>query len=305
MLDCDEIIFFTRIVEIGSINKAKDKLNTTQSTISRRIKALEEKLGFQIFIRNSRVFSLTENGKQLYEKFKSLNSTMLALLNGFKQNQSIEGTLRVVLPNSLSLLAITQYISEFTSQYPNVKIIVSYELKAHDFIRDNIDIAITSEVPTSQICKLKKLGQIRLKLFATAEYVNVYGAPENPAELKQKHKIVGLLDTNKLPILTYDITELTTNKKQILELNSNIYMRNQEQSLQLAKSNKYIVILWDILGSKHNLIPILANYCFRELPILLIKGGNGVDSQLLLEFSKFLEEKIRNFLDLSLDFSGT
>ena len=66
MLDWDKLRIFHTAAESGSFTHAAEKLNMSQSAVSRQISALEEDLGLKLFIRHARGLVLTEVGEQLF-----------------------------------------------------------------------------------------------------------------------------------------------------------------------------------------------------------------------------------------------
>ena len=67
-MDIDRARTFLEIVHSGSFLKAADRLHVTQTTVSARIRTLEEELGRQLFIRNRNGAQLTPSGRE-FERF--------------------------------------------------------------------------------------------------------------------------------------------------------------------------------------------------------------------------------------------
>jgi DNA-binding transcriptional LysR family regulator len=67
-MDVDRVRTFLEIVHSGSFLKASERLNVTQTTVSARIRTLEEELGRQLFIRNRNGAQLTPSGRE-FERF--------------------------------------------------------------------------------------------------------------------------------------------------------------------------------------------------------------------------------------------
>ena len=62
-----QLVYFIKVAEKGSINKAAEELFLSQPNLSQSIKSLEQEIGVPLFIRNNKGTTLTEDGKKLYE----------------------------------------------------------------------------------------------------------------------------------------------------------------------------------------------------------------------------------------------
>lgn len=66
-MDSEHLKIFQKIVEMGSISKAARSLNYVQSSVTTKIKQLEDELGVLLFYRNNKVITLTSEGKDFNE----------------------------------------------------------------------------------------------------------------------------------------------------------------------------------------------------------------------------------------------
>ncbi len=136
---------FIRIVESGSLSAAAKQLNTTQPTISRRLKALEHSIDGRLIHRTTHQLKLTELGQQYYAGARQL----LANWDAFESDVSgaalaPEGKLRVMAPHAFGQDLLVKPLSDFMRCYPKLKV----EWQLHDdrsltdFIAHDIDCAI-------------------------------------------------------------------------------------------------------------------------------------------------------------------
>ncbi len=136
---------FVRIVESGSLSAAAKQLNTTQPTISRRLKALEHSIDGRLIHRTTHQLKLTELGQQYYAGARQL----LANWDAFESNVSgaalaPEGKLRIMAPHAFGQDLLVKPLTDFMRQFPKLKV----EWQLHDdrsltdFIAHDIDCAI-------------------------------------------------------------------------------------------------------------------------------------------------------------------
>ena len=132
--------YYIAIVENRSITHAADALHISQSTLSRQIMDMEDKLGVTLFERGKREISLTEDGDFLYQRAKEIvrlaGDTESKILAG----QSLSGTLRIGIGegsvNKLILSSLQPIIEE------NNNITVDYQTLAADKIFRDIDMGL-------------------------------------------------------------------------------------------------------------------------------------------------------------------
>lgn len=104
----DDLLMFVKFVEIGSFVGTAKYYNTTQPTITRRMQALEDKLGYELLKRNSRSFEITDAGKKIYKNLAGceniIENTLEEIQIELKHNKV---RLRIALPPAISYHLIT------------------------------------------------------------------------------------------------------------------------------------------------------------------------------------------------------
>lgn len=276
----DDLALFVQLVDIGNYTKAAKILNTTQTTISRRIKHMEQVLGTSLIRRNSRVFELTDQGKFIYQKMSIPIKEILISTTDFKENKhSIQGTLKVALPAALSYGIVSKKIGGFMAQYPLVNLIINYTAQPIDLIRDDFNLAISTSFPQSQNSLVRLIKTFHFNLFASPKFISKYGTPEKPSDLKP-NQTIGMIGLDGIKIHCHRATNTKTKEEIIFRQESNLYINNLLHGIQIAKSGDYIIGIWgelisdDIKNGK--LIPILPDYEFGEIPCYLIRHNHAI-----------------------------
>lgn len=197
MYSIDDLILFSKIVESKSFIKAAANLRLAVSTISRKMKILEDELHFPLFINDGRNMKLTESGVLLYNRlwqdkdiFNNLDHFISSIATA---KNSIRGSLKVMLPSFVAEYYVTPYISEFLYKYPDVNIEIIYPAHKVDSINDEVDIALLNYIPNKQNQKFVKMFTLNINLYCTNEYVEKYGFPVTPKDLSS-HLVVGITD---------------------------------------------------------------------------------------------------------------
>ena len=114
---------FYDVCKYGSFSKTAEFTYTTQSSISKSIKKLEEELETQLFYRNSNGIELTDKGRELFYYIEQAYANLLTAERNLLETENLErGTLNVGLPSHIATFFFFDKIIEFHDKYPNIEI---------------------------------------------------------------------------------------------------------------------------------------------------------------------------------------
>jgi DNA-binding transcriptional LysR family regulator len=123
MMDWDKLRIFHAVAEAGSFTHAADKLNLSQSAISRQVSGLEADLKVPLFHRHARGLVMTEQGETLYatahDVLLKLDAVQSKLVDS---KEKPEGRLKVTTTVGLGTGWLTTRIHEFLELYPDVRL---------------------------------------------------------------------------------------------------------------------------------------------------------------------------------------
>ncbi|MBD9369701.1 LysR family transcriptional regulator [Xanthomonas sp. XNM01] len=134
---------FVRIVEAGSLSAAAAQLGTTQPTVSRRLRALEQALGLRLLQRSTHQMRLTDDGRRCHAHARALLDewdTLQADLRGARERA--EGRLRVVVPHAFGQGVLLEPLAAYLRQHPGVDVEWLLHDRHPEFIADGVDCAI-------------------------------------------------------------------------------------------------------------------------------------------------------------------
>lgn len=189
----DDLSIFVALVEGGSFSNAAKNLHTTQATVSRRLKVLEDELKITLITRNSRNFEVTARGNQLYAAVKAQQNELNHLLSQLKNDDTPpSGKVKISLPIGLSYFIVSPYVAEFMQQHPKLELELVYQTMNVDIIKDNFDMAIIDYFPNQQTTLLRKLATFTPKLYCSKEYLERYGPPPDIHSPHSNYLSVGL-----------------------------------------------------------------------------------------------------------------
>src|SRR6056300_910150 len=122
-MDWDKLKTFYIVADAGSFTHASERLNLSQSAISRQVQGLEDSMGFSLFHRHPRGLLLTEQGETLYravtDVYTRLERTEAALMDSRSQEA---GQLNVTTTVAFGSTWLVPHLRTFMETYPAIKI---------------------------------------------------------------------------------------------------------------------------------------------------------------------------------------
>ncbi|MGO4716591.1 LysR substrate-binding domain-containing protein [Bradyrhizobium sp. 2TAF24] len=181
----EEAIAFAVVAEQGSFAKAALILERDASILSRRVTALEQRLGVRLLERTTRRLALTEAGTSFLARVRA----GLGALSEAEAMASSDarggprGTLRLALPASFARMWIAPILPAFLARYPDVRIEASLANTYVDLIAGGFDAAVRiGALPDSRLVARRIAGHRRV-LCASPAYLERHGMPQEPADL--------------------------------------------------------------------------------------------------------------------------
>lgn len=121
-MDTDNLKAFVAIADSGSFSQAAEQLFLTQPAVSKRIAALENKLGCSLFDRLGKTISLTEAGRELLPRAQSiLDDTEQAIQAINDLSGQVRGELKLTTSHHMGLHHLPAHLRRFADLYPKVK----------------------------------------------------------------------------------------------------------------------------------------------------------------------------------------
>ena len=184
-VDLNELLVFTRVVQAGGFTAAARNLDLPKSTVSRRIAALEERIGARLLQRTTRRLGLTDAGRLFFEHSARIISEVEEAEQAVHRVESSpRGLLRVTAP--LSFFILEPVIAEYLKLYPEVQLHVMCTDRAVDLVEEGYDVAIRAGKLNDSSLVTRSLGVNRRVLVASPGYVRKHGLPRSPADLAQR-----------------------------------------------------------------------------------------------------------------------
>lgn len=189
----NDMALFVEVVKAKGFRGAAEVLGMPNSTLSRRISALEKAIGLRLLHRTTRKIELTEAGQIYFERCKRIvDEARLAHEQLGEMLAQPSGLLRVSLPVDFAVTYLAPLIAEFAGLYPGITFDFDLTPRRVDLVSEPFDVAIRmGESPNSQLIA-RPLASLTPYLYASPRYLERSGEPERPAEL-ESHECLSIL----------------------------------------------------------------------------------------------------------------
>lgn len=189
-MDWDKLRIFHAVADAGSLTHAGDALHLSQSAVSRQIRALEESLGTTLFHRHARGLILTEQGELLFDATSTMAKKLDAAAARIRDSEEeVFGELKVTTTVGFGTMWLAPRLVKLYDRYPDLKIDLLLEERVLDLPMREADVAIRMKEPAQADLIRKRLINIRMRLYATPEYIARAGRPERIEEMS-KHRLI-------------------------------------------------------------------------------------------------------------------
>lgn len=188
----DDLKAFIAVAQAGSTLAASKRLKVNQTTVARRLAALEEALDCRLFDRLQSGARLTEAGRALLDSARRVESAALALAEQASAlGRQATGVVRVTTSESMANIVVAPAIALFREQRPDILIDLHANERRYDLAVGEADVAIRGgERPTERGLYARRLMETPWLVYASRDYIARHGAPERVEDIEH-HQLIG------------------------------------------------------------------------------------------------------------------
>ncbi len=288
-MDWDKLRIFHAVADVGSLTHAGDRLNLSQSAVSRQIRALEEALKATLFHRHARGLILTEQGELLFDATTAMKKRLDAAAARIRDSaDEVFGQLRVTTTFGFGTLWLAPRLPKLYEKYPDLKIDLMLEERVLDLPMREADVAIRMKEPSQADLIRKRLMTVRMRLFASRSYLDRAGTPEQITDISA-HRLIcqnpSSVQVGAGALLVQHL--MTCNPQSMLTVN------NYFGVLQGVLNNLGIGVLPDYITEDFpDLIHVLPEIESVDVPVFLAYPEELRQSKRISAFRDFVQEEI-------------
>ena len=288
-MNWDKLRIFHIVANAGSLTHAGEKLQMSQSSVSRQIKKLEEILKIKLFHRHARGLLLTEQGELLLETTKQISDRLNATRARIKDTKDkVFGELKVTTTTGFGTLWLAPRLGTLYKKYPKLQINLMLEERVLDLSMRDADVAIRMKEPSQADLIRRRLMQIQIKFYAHKNYINENGYPKVSQELNNHRLICHSPDSPQVNAGAKWIEDFISKNDT-----SVMFVNNYFGILQSVLHGFGIGALPDyVVGDMKDLVPILPNSSSEPVPVFLAYPQELRNSKRVNAFRDFVLEEI-------------
>jgi DNA-binding transcriptional LysR family regulator len=182
--DWSNLRVFFAVAQAGGINAAARALRLNPSTVTRAIEELERQLNVTLFHRGPRGVTLTEPGEAAFQRVRTMEKMAECLELEVADSETLpEGRVRLAAPDGVAGYFITPFLPEFLRAHPGLDLSIDCGLWPDRPLDGEADLTLTFSEPTQPDAVAQPLAHVHYALFASREYVSLYGAPATIEEM--------------------------------------------------------------------------------------------------------------------------
>ncbi|MAQ45408.1 MAG: LysR family transcriptional regulator [Confluentimicrobium sp.] len=289
-MDWDKLRIFHAVADAGSLTHAGDVLHLSQSAVSRQIRALEDSLNTTLFHRHARGLILTEQGELLFDATSAMSKRLETAEARIRDSEEeVFGELRVTATTGFGSLWLAPRLSALYEEYPNLKIDLMLEERVLDLPMREADVAIRMKEPSQADLIRKRLLSVRMRLYASPEYLAKRGTPQSLDDLSGHRLICQNPAAVQVAAGASLVQMLMTH-----DVGSRLTVNNYFGVLQGVINNLGIGVLPDYTARDpaNNLVRVLPEVESNEVPVFLAYPEELRQSKRVAAFRDFVTREI-------------
>lgn len=182
---------FVAVAQHGSLSGAARALGGSQPTMGRHVSALETELGVRLFERTAGGLELTPTGVELLEYARRMAEAANRLsLVAEGRSEAIAGTIRITASEIVATYILPDILTDLHQAEPEIEIELVASDRAENLLQREADIAVRMYRPTQTDVFTRKVGDLRIGMFAAHSYVERRGVPQSLEDFRS-HDVVG------------------------------------------------------------------------------------------------------------------
>ena len=182
---------FVATARAGTMSAAARQLDISVALVSKRIARLEAHLGTRLFHRTTRRLTLSDPGREYLERARRILAEIDDAESALAGMQSEpRGELRLSASVSFGRKHVVPFVAQFLQRYPKLRMHLELADNYVDVVESGLDLAIRIGTLADSSLMARRLARNRRVICATPAYLEQYGVPQTPEELRQHNCLV-------------------------------------------------------------------------------------------------------------------
>ena len=193
MLDWNDLRYFLAVAREGSTLAAGRSLRVSQTTVARRIAALEDALGFPLFDKRQAGYALTPAGENLVDRAEQVEQSAASFADAAEAHtRDLSGMVCLTTHEMIAVTLLVPFLRELRDRHPDIVIDIDTSDTVLDLGAGEADIALRSTTATKQPAGVvgRRICLDDWTLYCSRGYADQHGLPRTQEDLKS-HSLIG------------------------------------------------------------------------------------------------------------------
>jgi LysR family transcriptional regulator, regulator for bpeEF and oprC len=284
-----ELAVFVKVIQTGSFTKAADLLNTHKAQLSRVVSQLEGNLGVRLIERTTRSLSLTEVGRELFERAIGILASVEDAERMAQQTLGEpRGLLKMTCGVEFGMMLVSDWVVNYLQRFPQVSVEADWNNRIVDLVHEGFDLAIRLGELSDSSLAARKLGQVNYGLYAAPSYLARQGMPQTIEDFSQHDLLMFIGGAMRQGWLL----EQNGQKHRVSNHQARIRINNSYAAKDATVAGLGIARLPRMLAQPHldskQLVQVVGAWQVPSVPVYAVFPS-----------SRYLTPKVREFVDLA------
>ncbi len=193
------------VAETGSLTAAGKKLNMSQPTVGRRIRALEEHFGTPLLKKENGQLVPTSFGQSVLDHIRRMQDEAAAIARSSASlEDSLSGVVRISATEGIGTAWLPPVLQVFRQSHPDMLFDIGIGFREFNLAQREADIALRWMSPGEQNSLIaRKVADVTFGLFASPSYLQKKGMPQSLEDLKQHDAVIAMIEDDH-PLWIHD-----------------------------------------------------------------------------------------------------
>lgn len=258
----DDLLILLTVARLGRFNAVAEALETTHTTISRRILALDKRLGGRTLERSPHGWELTELGNQAVRAAEIIEDSLGALTTTLANDADpLSGLVRISTPDGFGADFVAPALIKLQREHPKLNVEMISVTRKINQNRSGVDLEVVVGPIDASRAQTIFLTNYFLRLYASPEYLAVRGVPETVDDIKN-HNFVSYVESS------LQVAELGHRSSQLPEPTASFQSTSIFAQVEAVRRHSGIGLLPSFMvWGRPGFVPVLPDAFHRELPI--------------------------------------
>jgi DNA-binding transcriptional LysR family regulator len=287
-----DLLVFARIVAAGSLTGAASELDMSLAVVSKRLAALEERLGIRLLNRTTRRQSLTQEGERFHAHcVRILSEVQTAEDEMVRSRETVSGLLRITAPRAFGRRYVAPLVAAFQARHAGLRIELALTDEIVDMVEAGIDVAFRFGALMDSTMTARYVAPSYRVLCASPEYLRQHGEPTHPDQLAGHQCIVYGARNSRHWLFQGKDAHVAAEIQGTFICNDG----DAASALAMAGAGIFFKSIWDVGGDLMDgrLVHIMREYQAITEPLHVV-----------YPHALYLTPRVRQFVDFALDKLG-